>query len=185
MKLRTALLCLTLGWTPAAHAQTTATDSAKEVEVRKLMDLTVGGTQFADMMRGMFSQIRQWSEKYSEKYRSELPKEDQERMSRVMDRAYEKMIQRLDKQTKVIIDAMVPVYAKHFTIEEIKGIIAFFESPIGKKWLAETPSIQQESMAAIFPKLQKMNEELMEFMNGELRKEFPNMPPLKKPGESN
>ena len=37
------------------------------------------------------------------------------------------------------------IYKKHFTSEEIKQFIAFYESPIGKKFVQEQPLIQSES----------------------------------------
>jgi len=41
---------------------------------------------------------------------------------------------------------LIPIYKKHFTQEEVKAIIAFYESPIGKKLAEQTPLISTESM---------------------------------------
>ena len=41
---------------------------------------------------------------------------------------------------------LVPIYKNHFTHAEIKEIIKFYESPVGKKMAKETPAITQESM---------------------------------------
>jgi len=45
-----------------------------------------------------------------------------------------------------LTEMLAPVYSSHLTIEELKEIIKFYESPVGKKFAAETPSIMQESM---------------------------------------
>jgi hypothetical protein len=45
-----------------------------------------------------------------------------------------------------IIDNMIPVYAKHFTNEEIKELIGFYKSPIGVKNLSMTPVLMTEIM---------------------------------------
>ena len=45
-----------------------------------------------------------------------------------------------------LVDLLVPVYQEHFTVEDLKEIIAFYESPIGKKLSAKTPLITQASM---------------------------------------
>jgi hypothetical protein len=45
-----------------------------------------------------------------------------------------------------------PVYEKHFSITEFKSIIAFYESPVGKKFVQLAPNLMQESVA-IFNKL--------------------------------
>ena len=41
---------------------------------------------------------------------------------------------------------MSPVYQKHLTLEDLKGIIAFYNTPIGKKFAKKTPLITNESM---------------------------------------
>ena len=41
---------------------------------------------------------------------------------------------------------LVPVYKKHFTPEEIKAILAFYETPVGKKLAEQSPLITVETM---------------------------------------
>lgn len=41
---------------------------------------------------------------------------------------------------------LIPVYKKHFTQDEVKAIIAFYESPTGKKLAEKTPLVAGESM---------------------------------------
>ena len=43
-------------------------------------------------------------------------------------------------------ELLVPVYAKHFTLEDLKAINAFYETPIGKKLGEKTPILTAESM---------------------------------------
>jgi hypothetical protein len=43
--------------------------------------------------------------------------------------------------------ACVPVYSKYYTHDEIKQLIRFYESPIGKKMVEVTPQLSQETMA--------------------------------------
>ena len=47
-----------------------------------------------------------------------------------------------------VTDAIVPIYAKHFTLEDIQGLIKFYESPLGTKLVKEMPQVVQESQAA-------------------------------------
>jgi uncharacterized protein len=44
-----------------------------------------------------------------------------------------------------IIDQIIPIYNKYFTNEEIKQLIAFYQTPLGKKTIAVLPQISQES----------------------------------------
>jgi len=61
-----------------------------------------------------------------------------------------------------IIEAMVPVYQRHFTNADIDAVLAFYSSPTGQKFLNELPSIMQESMVAVGPIQQKMMQEMMQ-----------------------
>ena len=47
-----------------------------------------------------------------------------------------------------LVDLVVPIYAKHFTQADIRGLIAFHQTPLGKKLIDKQPLIMQESMAA-------------------------------------
>ena len=47
-----------------------------------------------------------------------------------------------------IMDATVPVYQKHLTKADLKAMIDFYTSPIGKKILREQPAMVEESMQA-------------------------------------
>lgn len=47
-----------------------------------------------------------------------------------------------------VVDLILPAYQKHLTEEEIKGVIAFYKTPVGKKYASKTPVITQESMIA-------------------------------------
>lgn len=42
-----------------------------------------------------------------------------------------------------------PVYEKHFDTAELRTIVKFYESPVGKKLIALTPSIMQDTVNAI------------------------------------
>lgn len=41
---------------------------------------------------------------------------------------------------------LIPVYKKYFTQDEVKAVIAFYETPAGKKLAEKTPLIAVESM---------------------------------------
>jgi hypothetical protein len=41
---------------------------------------------------------------------------------------------------------LVPVYQKHMTIEDLRGLVEFYQTPLGKKFITSTPAIMEESM---------------------------------------
>ncbi|MGB0619225.1 MAG: DUF2059 domain-containing protein [Myxococcota bacterium] len=42
-----------------------------------------------------------------------------------------------------------PIYAKHFTEEELKAILDFWSSPVGRKTIEVTPQLTQDSFSAL------------------------------------
>ena len=42
----------------------------------------------------------------------------------------------------------IPIYDKHFTLEELRAILAFYETPAGRAMLAKLPLVLHESMEA-------------------------------------
>lgn len=46
-----------------------------------------------------------------------------------------------------LIALLVPVYAKHFTLEDVEAQIAFYKTPLGQKMLVVTPALTRDSMA--------------------------------------
>lgn len=47
-----------------------------------------------------------------------------------------------------IVDLVATIYAKHFTEQELREIVAFYKTPAGKKMLAQEPVAINESLAA-------------------------------------
>lgn len=50
--------------------------------------------------------------------------------------------------TNQLLNLLVPVYQKHLTEQDILGVVAFYKTPVGKKFAEKTPLITQESMTA-------------------------------------
>jgi hypothetical protein len=47
-----------------------------------------------------------------------------------------------------LVDLVVPIYGKYYSEQDIDQLIAFYNSPIGKKTISALPMIMQESMNA-------------------------------------
>jgi uncharacterized protein len=50
--------------------------------------------------------------------------------------------------SSAVADAMVPIYARAFTMEDIQQITKFYESPVGQKMVKQLPVVTQESQNA-------------------------------------
>src|SRR5215831_6951697 len=46
-----------------------------------------------------------------------------------------------------LVDRIVPIYAEHFTTDDVNALIQFYKTPIGRKLVAETPGLMRECMA--------------------------------------
>lgn len=62
-----------------------------------------------------------------------------------------------EKIEKKVIEAYTPIYQKHMTLNELKQVVAFYESPVGRK-LCETVS---DCMGKTFPLMQQLGSEMM------------------------
>jgi uncharacterized protein len=65
-----------------------------------------------------------------------MPVKTRERAVQIME---EEMRRSLNSER--MFGELVAIYDRHFTAEEIKGLIAFYESPVGKKFAAAQASI--------------------------------------------
>lgn len=68
-----------------------------------------------------------------------------------------------------IISDFAPVYAKYLSKSDVQGVIAFYHSPAGKKMLDVSPSVSQEAMTIIAPKIQDRMMKAMEDMQKRMR----------------
>jgi len=53
---------------------------------------------------------------------------------------------RKEMNTDELLDQLVPIYAKYFSSEELSGLIAFYKTPLGKKYLDLAPTLSKEAI---------------------------------------
>lgn len=54
----------------------------------------------------------------------------------------------LSENTDTLMGAMITLYAKYYTAAEIKEMLRFYESPLGKKTIRVMPALMAEGMQA-------------------------------------
>lgn len=57
-----------------------------------------------------------------------------------------RMEKELMKGIDEINEKLLPIYKKYLTYEDLLGLIKFYKTPLGKKFVRVTPPIQKESM---------------------------------------
>ncbi len=73
-------------------------------------------------------------------------------------------------QAGKLVDEIAEIYARNFTVDELRQVTAFYRSQAGQKFLANMPVIAQQSMAAGQKFGQKLMQDLQSRMTEELRK---------------
>jgi hypothetical protein len=101
-------------------------DPAKEAEIRKLLELTGAVRMVEQMKQQMFAIFR--------KQASQLPDEFWTRLDKDMD-------------TNSLINKLIPVYDKYYSLDDLKAVNAFYQSPPGQRLLAAQPQILRDSMS--------------------------------------
>jgi uncharacterized protein len=61
-----------------------------------------------------------------------------------------------------VFDDMIPIYQRHLTKADVSAMLAFYESPTGKKLLKEQPAIMAESMQVTRLRMKKVMGDLMD-----------------------
>jgi uncharacterized protein len=74
----------------------------------------------------------------------------------------------MDMLPGVLKDAP-PIYARHFTVDELHQLIAFYKTPLGAKTLRELPQVMGELLVTITPRVQVAQQQAIARFNDILR----------------
>ena len=69
-----------------------------------------------------------------------------------------------------LVDATARIYAQHFTEQELKELLAFYQSPVGKKAIAEEPQALNQAMSFAGTWGDNLSQEVMASMREEMKK---------------
>ena len=108
-------------------------EPAKEADIRALLDLVGARDQVQDS-------VKQAAEQYREKLLASVPNSEKgQAFVNMTINEYEKRFD-VDK----VNEQLVLLYDRHYSDEEIKGLLQFYGSPLGQKVAAESPKIFRE-----------------------------------------
>ncbi len=111
-------------------------DPAKEAAIRHLMDITET-SKLGDSVSAYF-------ENRVRSVMSEALGPD--RTSKFME-TFSKNLE-ANVPPGAVVNAMVPIYARAFSMEEIQGLIQFYESPLGQRIVKVMPKVEEDSQNA-------------------------------------
>ena len=69
-----------------------------------------------------------------------------------------------------LVDAAAHYYASHFTEQELRDLLAFYQSPLGQKALVEEPKVLDQSMVYAGNWAENLSQEVIQTMRSELKK---------------
>jgi uncharacterized protein len=110
-----------------------AVDPAKLADIHRLFELTGAANLGAQMMDAMSKNVKPLMTK-------SLPAGDYR--EKLIDLWFERFRSKFNPDT--ILNMAIPVYDKHLTREDIRGLIEFYQTPLGQKAIHELPAIQTE-----------------------------------------
>jgi len=61
--------------------------------------------------------------------------------------AWDSLGTHMHRQLPALQDSLAPLYAARFTVDELQGLIAFFESPLGRRFVTQQPALVEEASA--------------------------------------
>ncbi len=116
-----------------ASATAASIDPAKDADIRSLLELIGARDQLQESVNLI-------AEQYREKLLATVPNNEKgQAFVNAVISGYEKNFD-VDQVT----EQMVAAYDKHYTDDEIKGLLQFYGSPLGQKVAAESPKISRE-----------------------------------------
>jgi hypothetical protein len=127
-----SILILSLAFTlalvaPATDARAEPPTDAMKADILKLLELTGIEALMGEMSGMLLGQLK--------KMAADVP-----------DEKWKDIEPRLSSQN--MIDMSIPIYAEHFSHDEIKTMVAFYETPVGQKAIQTMPLAVRESMTA-------------------------------------
>jgi hypothetical protein len=145
-----------------SFAQQTKSDAlASKVDIEKYLDAVHARDMMKSTLDAMTNQMHQIVHKEVQK-QPNLPADSEARLNKMMD----DMVK--DLPIDELLQAMVPVYQKHFTKEDVDALTTFYSTPSGQRILKEMPVVTAESMQATMGIIQKMMAKVQERMQSEI-----------------
>ena len=114
-----------------------AIDPQKDSDIRSLLELIGARDMIQDAANNS-------TEQYRQKLISLAPNDDK---AQDAVNSYLAVFQK-QYDADALADQLVAIYDKHYTDEEVKGMLQFFGSPLGQKVAAEMPKISKEVQLA-------------------------------------
>lgn len=123
------------GPSASSGAGTSKVDPGKEADIRQLLDVAGTKSLMSQLMGNMSKSLRPV-------LTNTLPPGDYR--AQLIDLFLDEFETRVTAEIPKLIDAAVPIYDKYLSDEEIKGLLQFYQTPLGRKALGVLPQITMD-----------------------------------------
>ena len=113
--------------TPLPSTSSSAEQTAKRVEIRKLIELTGAANVSGDALRQIISPLKAAYPEVPDEFWDTFTKEI---------------------HSDELIDLVIPIYDKYYTRDEIRDLMLFYQSPVGQKTIKVLPKLSAEAIDA-------------------------------------
>jgi hypothetical protein len=108
-------------------------DPAKDAAIRHLLEITGVSKEGEDIAAG-------WTDRVHTGMSRAIPPDQLPKFMETFTAKFN-----ASAPPSAITDAMVAIYARHFSIEDIQGVTKFYESPLGQRMVKEMSDVSRES----------------------------------------
>src|SRR6202522_1224172 len=143
-------------------------DPAKDAAIRHLLEITGVSKEGEDIAAG-------WTDRVHTGMSRVVPADQLPKFMETFSTKFN-----ASAPPSAVTDAMVAIYARHFSLEDIQGATKFYESPIGQRMVKEMPDVSRESQTAGMQMDQKV---VMQVLYG-MADDYPQIKPLLPPDPS-
>jgi hypothetical protein len=75
-----------------------------------------------------------------------------------------------DSRISELVDTSARIYASHFTEQELRDLLTFYQSPLGRKVIVEEPKAENESLSAAGAWADNVSQDVVNSMRVEMKK---------------
>ena len=119
------ICCLVIPGVLCLGADPVMADKAKRKQIRKLLKLTGAAAMAKQVMGQMLKNLKPAFPKVPEAFWVKFAKK---------------------ANTTDLVNQLVPIYDKHLSMADVLGLVKFYKSPVGRKYVRVQPFIVQDSM---------------------------------------
>jgi hypothetical protein len=119
----------------ASAAVAPAIDPVKEADIRRLLEVAGTKSLMTEVMNNMAKNLRPVLV-------NSLPPGDYR--AKLIDLFLEKFMARANDEFPKLAEGAIPIYDKYLSDEDIKGLIQYYQTPLGRKTLSVLPMIFAE-----------------------------------------